>query len=88
MCVTARFCSVGHLSRHMVVCHVAQEAITPHRDWKTKSVIFHAYVALTSLTRIQPNLLQRCPQTRQIYVPNLKQIVLASPKIRASKVLK
>jgi len=35
---------------------------------------FYTSVALRSLTRIQPNLLLRCPWTRWIYIPNLNQI--------------
>ena len=69
----------------MVLCHTAQEAVASHREYidrKTKNVIFTpTYVALRSLSQIQPHLLQRCPQTRQIYIPNVKQIAPTNPKI-------
>jgi len=57
------------VSRHMVVCHVAQEASAPHLQYigrKKENVIFHTYVAPRTLTQIQLNLLQRCPSGRRV----------------------
>ena len=46
-----------------------------HQTWvywqEDKECYFHTYVALRPIIRIQPNLLQRCSQTRWIYIPNL-----------------
>ena len=39
-----------------------------------------------SLTRIQPNLLQRCPPGRRLYIPNLTQIAPSVFEIRVPKV--
>jgi len=60
-------------------CSPRSRCVTPWVYWQDdKECNFHTYVALRLLTRIQPNLLQRCPRTRRIYVSNLKQIVHAS----------
>ena len=47
---------------------------------------FYACIALRSLILIQPNLLLGCTWTRQIYIPNLKQIAPANHEIWASKI--
>ena len=55
------------------MCCVAQEVVS-HREYidrKTK-LIFTPML----LTQIQPNLLQRCPQTRQIYISESYQPIL------------
>ena len=68
--------SCGQRSRH----------VTPRVYWQEeKKCYFHTSVALRSLTQIQPKLLLRCPWTRQIYKPNLKQILPVNPKIQAAK---
>ena len=44
---------IHYLSRHTVVCHAAQEAVTSHCEYidrKTKECNFHTYVSLRSLT--------------------------------------
>jgi len=71
------------ISRHTVVCHVTQEVGTP---CILTGSHFHTYVALRSLTSIQPNLLQRCLPGRQVYIPNLKQITPANAKIQVRKI--
>ena len=43
------------------------------------------YIALRLLFIIHPNLLQRCPRGRPIYILNLKQIVQANTKYKQAK---
>ena len=69
------------ISRHMVVCQVAQEAGVSHHEYidrKKENVIFTPkYVTCWCLIQSKPNLLQRC---QGVYSPNLKKIDPAYPK--------
>jgi len=63
------------------MCHGALEAVAAHCEYidrKTKNIFFTPPI---SFTQIQPNLLLRCPRTRKMYMPNLKQIAPANLEI-------
>jgi len=51
-------------SRHIVVCHAAQEASTPHREYKEEQKHnFHTCVTSCRLYEIGRFLLWRCPSS-------------------------
>jgi len=61
-----------------VSCGPRSQHTTPWVYWQEEIKLdFHTYVAPRSLTQMQPNLLQRCPPGRQVYIPNLMQIAPA-----------
>jgi len=57
-----------------VLCGPRSRFATLWVYWQEERKCNHTYVALRSLTQIQPNFWQRCPPGRQVYIPNLKQI--------------
>ena len=75
----------------MVVLCGSRSQRTPHHEYiylqEETKLDFHTYVAPRFLIRIQPNLLQRCPPGRGVYIPNLMQITSAVFVIQAPKVL-
>ena len=72
--------------RHTIVCRVAQEASVRHSvsilTGRNKTWFSH----LCSSEISYPNLLQRCPPGRQVYIPNLTQIAPAVFEIQVFKV--
>ena len=64
-------------SRHMEVCHAAQEnrvRANYYINRNNKVAIFHAFVTPCSFIQRTPKLLWRCLPTKGNYTPNLKKI--------------
>jgi len=72
-------------SMHQVSCgprsHTVSILTRRNKTW------FSHLCSSEILTRMQPNLLQRCPQGRRVYIPNVTQIAPAIFAIWAPKVL-